>query len=130
MSKIYWLIIVIVRKTVISKLNTVSDGMKVLRTILSLFKNYRPFAFFSVISVLLLLIASLFFTFSVLIPFIKTGTVEKIPTLIVSGFTVIAAIQSFFTGLLLDTLVKKSNTQFETFLVKTYDDFKSKLRES
>ena len=77
-----------------SKLNTYSDGIKVLKTIVKLFRNYKPLAFFGGISLILILIALGFFI-PVLVTYIKTGLVPSFPTLIVCGFTVIAAIQSF-----------------------------------
>ena len=78
-----------------SKLNTYSDGFKVLKTIAKLFRNYKPMEFFSSISLVLMIIAIIFFI-PVLIEYITTGLVPNFPTLIVCGFVVIAAIQSFF----------------------------------
>ncbi|MGI5856724.1 MAG: DPM/DPG synthase family glycosyltransferase [Candidatus Merdivicinus sp.] len=96
-----------------SKLNTFRDGFKVLRTILNLFKNYKPFPFFSLIAVILLLIAAAFFLPFVWIPFRQTGTVEHFPTLIVCGFTVLAALLSFFNGMVLDSIRQKEKREFE-----------------
>ena len=96
-----------------SKLNTFRDGFKVLRTILNLFKNYKPFQFFSLIAVILLLIAAAFFLPFVWIPFRQTGTVEHFPTLIVCGFTVLAALLSFFNGMVLDSIRQKEKREFE-----------------
>ena len=76
-----------------SKLNTYSDGFKVLRTILQLFRTYRPAAFFGGISLALLLLA-LIFMIPVLITYGQTGLVPCLPTLIVCGFGVIAVVQS------------------------------------
>lgn len=106
-----------------SKLNTYSDGIKVLFTILRLFKNYKPFAFFGVIALILFLI-SLGFFIPVLISFVKTGLVEKIPTLIVCGFTMLTAIVSFFSGLMLSTMKQKNNQDFEMNLHRATDKFK------
>lgn len=99
-----------------SKLNTFSDGYKVLRTIFRLWRNYHPMAFFSFLSLILLTISMIFFA-PILISYFKTGYVEKIPTLIVCGFTVLAAVQSFFSGLLLDTIKQKNRQDFETKLI-------------
>ena len=96
-----------------SKLNTFRDGFKVLRTILNLFKNYKPFQFFSLIAVILLLIPAAFFLPFVWIPFRQTGTVEHFPTLIVCGFTVLAALLSFFNGMVLDSIRQKEKREFE-----------------
>lgn len=96
----------------VSKLNTFSDGMKVIRTILRLFRNYRPMAFFGAISAILVLVAAVFF-FPILFTYIKTGLVPRFPTLIACGFMVMAAIQSFFSGLLLQTMYQKNRQDFE-----------------
>lgn len=102
-----------------SKLNTFSDGYKVLKTIAKLWKNYKPLAFFSVLSLILLIISACFF-FPVLGEYLHSGTVEKMPTLVVCGFTVLAAIQSFFSGLILDTMKQKNRQDFEMDLIKAY----------
>ncbi len=96
----------------VSKLNTYSDGMKVLRTIFRMFRQYRPLAFFGTISLLLVIIAAAFFV-PVFSEFLRTGLVPKIPTLVVCGFAVLAAIQSFFTGLVLKNLEMKDRRDFE-----------------
>lgn len=95
-----------------SKLSTYSDGIKVLKTIVKLFKNYKPFAFFSMISGVLLIVAVAMFI-PVLIEYVETRLVPKFPTLIVSGFTVLAAIQAFFTGLILSDMSLKNRRDFE-----------------
>lgn len=105
-----------------SKLNTYSDGLKVLKTVAKLFKNYKPLAFFGIIALILILIAFGFFV-PILITFIKTGLVPSFPTLIVCGFTVIAAIQSFFSGLQLQTIVQKNRQDFEMELIRNQDEF-------
>lgn len=95
-----------------SKLNTYSDGMKVLGTIFRLYRDYKPLGFFSLLSLVLFVIAVLFFI-PVLVAFIQTGMVDKFPTLIVCGFTVIAAIQSLFAGLILSNMAQKNRRDFE-----------------
>lgn len=96
-----------------SKLNTVSDGLKVLRTILNLFKNYRPFEFFSVIALVLFLISAGLFIQFVWIPFCRTGQVDRFPTLIGCGFITLAALLSFFSGMILDSIKQKERREFE-----------------
>lgn len=96
-----------------SKLNTFSDGLKVLRTIFNLFKNYRPFQFFSAIALLLILVAAVLFIPFVWIPFCKTGLVERFPTLIGCGFITVAALLSFFNGMVLDSIKQKERREFE-----------------
>lgn len=98
-----------------SKLNTYSDGFKVLRTIMRLFKNYRPFLFFGSIALILLLIALGLFL-PVLVEYIHTGLVPKFPTLIVSGFTALAAIQSYFSGMILNVIRSHQRQQYEITL--------------
>jgi len=95
-----------------SKLNTYSDGAKVLGTIARLYKNYRPFRFFGIVALLLMIISAVMFV-PVLVTYIQTGLVPNFPTLIVSGFVALAAIQSFFAGLILSTLVEKDRQDFE-----------------
>ena len=97
----------------VSKLNTVSDGIKVLMTIFNLFRNYKPMQFFSVLALVLLIIDAAVFIPLVLIPFNQTGLVERFPTLIVCGFVAIAAILSFFNGMVLDAIMQKERREFE-----------------
>lgn len=109
-----------------SKLNTYKDGIKVLYTIAKLYRVYRPLMFFSAISLILLGVAVLFFV-PVLIDFIQTRQVAKFPTLIVCGFTIIAAIQSFFAGLTLQTMVQKNKQDFENLLIQINEQHKNKI---
>ena len=95
-----------------SKLNTYSDGIKVLKTIFRLFKNYRPLLFFNLLSVLLTVIAAVLFV-PIFITFLKTGLVPHFPTLVVSGFVFVTAIISFFSGVILDVQVEKGRQDFE-----------------
>lgn len=96
----------------VSKLNTVSDGMKVIRTIFSLFKDYRPLQFFSWIALVLILLAAGFFI-PVFLNYLRTGLVLAIPTLVMCGFTFLAGLLSFVCGLVLDTESKIAKQQFE-----------------
>lgn len=98
-----------------SKLNTVSDGVKVIKTIARLFKEYKPFAFFSIVSLILWLVSLVFFT-PVFVSFLHTGIVSKIPTVIVSGITAVIGTLMFICGLILDVVVKKHRQLFELFL--------------
>lgn len=105
-----------------SKLNTFSDGAKVIRTIVSLFETYKPRAFFSGIALVLLLLAAVFFI-PIFINYRKTGLVPNYPTLIVCGFTVIAGLQSFFSGIILHTLRKKDRQDFEKDLIRCQERY-------
>ena len=111
-----------------SKLNTVRDGMKVLRTILVLHKNYKPVSFFGIISAILLLLATVFFI-PVLITYVQTGLVPNFPTLIVCGFTAIAALLSLFTGLQLQNSVQKNKQDFELERIKANRVYRKMLQE-
>ena len=81
-------------------------------------KNYRPFMFFSSLTIILTILAAIFFI-PILIAFVQTGIVEKIPTLIVCGFVVLAALDSFFSGLILSSIVSKDKRDFEKILQQT-----------
>ena len=96
----------------VSKLNTYSDGMKVLMTIFKLYKDYKPLQFFSITSLLLALISLAFFV-SVLSEYLLTGLVPKLPTLVMAGFTMLGALLSLGVGLVLDTAVKSSRKNLE-----------------
>lgn len=104
-----------------SKLNTYSDGFKVLMTILRLFRTYRPMGFFGAVSAVLMLLAIGFFI-PVLVTYLKTGLVPDFPTLIVCGFAVIAAVISFFSGLILKTIYQKNRQDFEMVLYRVTRD--------
>lgn len=95
-----------------SKLNTFTDGFKVVRTVLRLFRDYRPFAFFTAISLLLLAVATALFV-PVLGEYIETGLVPRFPTLIVSGFVYISAILTFFCGIILEVVAQKHRQLYE-----------------
>lgn len=96
----------------VSKLNTFGDGFKVLKTIFTLYKEYKPLRFFGWMA-LLLAIAAIGFFIPVLVDYFKTGLVPRFPTLIVSVFLGLAALQSFFTGLCLDVMVEKDRKAYE-----------------
>lgn len=100
-----------------SKLNTYSDGLKVLRTIARLYRQYRPMQFFGMLTMFLFVLAGVFFM-PVLITYIKTGLVPDFPTLIVCGFVVLASIQSFFSGMILSAFQQKERRDFELELIR------------
>lgn len=102
----------------VSKLNTYSDGFKVLKTIARLFKEYKPMIFFTIIS-LIFLIISLIFGIPVFVEYFETGLVPRFPTLIFAGFMLIIAILLLICGLILEVLVKKHRQLFELLLIKT-----------
>lgn len=106
-----------------SKLNTYSDGFKVLGTIARLYKNYKPFGFFGGIALLLMIIGIAFFI-PVFATFLRTGEVHRIPTMIVCLFTMLASVQSFFAGLILSTMTQKNRQDFETELHHMDQEYK------
>ncbi len=95
-----------------SKLNTFSDGFKVLRTIMKLYRDYKPLGFFGLCAVILGIIAVLMFI-PILIAYLETGLVQRFPTLFVCGFIGLAAVQSFFAGLILENIALKNRRDFE-----------------
>jgi len=98
-----------------SKLNTYSDGYKVLMTIGTLFRDTKPYLFFSIISLILLIIGGAFFI-PILMNFLDTGMVARYPTLIVVSALGIIAILSFFCGVILQVLKKQHRHNFERYL--------------
>lgn len=102
----------------VSKLNTYRDGFRVLKTIGRLFKEYKPTIFFSLLS-LLFLIISFAFGIPVFAEYFKTGLVSRYPTLIFSGFMLMIAIILFACGLILEVVVKKHRQLFELMLINT-----------
>ena len=105
-----------------SKLNTYSDGIKVLRTITRLYRNYKPFAYFGILAAVLAALGVGFFI-PVLTDFVKTGQVLKFPTLIVCGFAILGAIQSFFAGMILQKMVQKNRQDFEMELIRIQESY-------
>lgn len=95
-----------------SKLNTFSDGFKVIRTIVKLYKDYKPFGFYGMCAAILSILAILMFI-PILIEYIDTGYVLRFPTLFVCGFTGLAALQSLFAGLMLSNMALKNRRDFE-----------------
>lgn len=98
-----------------SKLNTYSDGFKVLKTIFNLFKEYKPLAFFGTIALIFFLMTLGLFI-PVLIDYTKTGLVAKFPTLIVSGVLGVSSLLSFLVGVILDVEVKKHKQLYELLM--------------
>ena len=95
-----------------SKLNTFSDGFRVLRTILKLYRDYKPMGFFGMCSAILAVIAVILFI-PIAVAYLETGLVLRFPTLFVCGFIGLAAIQSLFAGLMLSNMALKNRRDFE-----------------
>ena len=108
-----------------SKLNTYADGFKILHTIITLFRNYRPLGFYGSIAGVLAVL-SLMFMVPVVGVYIDTGLVPNFPTLIVCGFSMLAALHALFAGLQLQNAVQKNRQDFELHLLllaKLKDNF-------
>ena len=100
-----------------SKLNTFSDGIKVLKTIGRLYRDYRPLGFYSFLAAILAIISTIFII-PVLITYGKTGLVPEFPTLIVCGFVYLAALLSFFSGMILASIQLRNRQEFEMSLMR------------
>lgn len=112
-----------------SKLNTYSDGFKVLKTILRLYRTYKPLGFYSMVSALLTIISTLFMI-PVIVTYIKTSLVPRFPTLIICGFVYLAAIISFFIGALLSNMAQKNRQDFEIHLIECDERFRDLLEKN
>ena len=100
-----------------SKLNTFSDGFKVLKMIFNLFKDYKPLLFFSVVSLFLFLLG-LIVGVPVISEFAQTGVIKKIPSAVLATGLMILSSLAFVAGFILDTIVRQNRMQYE---VKVYD---------
>lgn len=111
-----------------SKLNTYSDGLKVLRTIVRLYKNYRPFGFFSMLAALLAL-CSAGFMVPVVAEYFRTGLVPRFPTLIVCACGMVAALLLFISGVILSGLLTQDARDFE-FKLQQAERWKREAQQS
>lgn len=100
-----------------SKLNTISDGYKVVKTVFQLFRDYKPYIFFTSISVVLGVIAVLFML-PVIIEYWHTGLVPRFPTLIVCCFVMLLAILLFISGVILEVMTKKHRQLYELLVIR------------
>ncbi len=111
-----------------SKLNTYSDGFKVLGTIFRLYKNYKPMFFFGVLSMLLFIVMLALFV-PIFFEYARTGLVPRFPTLIVSGFIGLAGLLSLFTGLVLSTLSEKERQEYEFRLIIIENLYRERMKK-
>ena len=102
----------------VSKLNTFSDGFKVIKTIATLFKEYRPAFFFNILGTIILII-SIFMGIPVLVEYFKTGLVPRFPTLIVASIFLVISLLLYSIGIILQVIVKKHRQLFEILLNET-----------
>lgn len=101
----------------VSKLNTIKDGYKVIRTFFMLLRNYKPYTYFSIIALLLLLLAFILFM-PVFIEYLQTGLVPRFPTLIISGFITLLAMLFYIGGLILEVMTNKHQQLYELLMNK------------
>ena len=106
----------------VSKLNTFSDGFKVLMTIAALFKDYKPLALFGWVG-LLLVILGFVFAIPIFTEYLSTGLVPRIPTFIVSTAFIGCGLLSWVCGLVLDTTVKGHRKDYEIAVINAYDKY-------
>ena len=99
----------------VSKLNTYKDGFKVLKTIATLFKEYKPGMFFGLIAALFLLV-SLILGVPVFLEYFGTGLVPRFPSLIVAGISLVIALLLWISGVILSVIVKKHRQLYELYL--------------
>jgi len=111
-----------------SKLNTYKDGMKVIKKMLQLYKNYQPLKCFGMLAAILLVAAGILFI-PVMREYVQTGLVPRFPTLIGCGFLVIAGLQMLSAGIVLDNTVAKDRRDFEYRLNRVNVEKKNKLGE-
>ena len=102
----------------VSKLNTISDGYKVVKTVFRLFRDYKPLAFFSSIAVAIGLV-SVFMMIPVITEYWETGLVPRFPTLIACGFGLLLAMLFFIGGLILEVVTQKHRQLYELLLVRS-----------
>ena len=102
----------------VSKLNTYSDGFKVLMTIARLFRDYKPYSFFSVIFLFFEFIAFLLMI-PIISDYLSSGLVPRFPRLIVAGVISVIGVLFYFCGIILDVVVKKHRQLFELIMNKS-----------
>lgn len=105
----------------VSKLNTFSDGTKVLKTILTLFRDYKPLKFFTIISLLFIIAGAALFA-PILLEYTRTGLVPRFPTLFVSCMLFVVSVLMYITGILLHVINKKHRQLYELFLNRFSQD--------
>jgi len=110
-----------------SKLDTYSDGIKVMLTILKMFKDYKPLLFFSVFSAIFFLLG-LIFGIPVINEFIRTDFITKVPSSILATGLMVFALLLLITGLILDTVVTNTKKEYELNLYRLYEEDSQKKK--
>ncbi len=96
----------------LSKLNTVRDGFRVLRTIVTVFRDYKPLLFFSLLAALLTGLG-LEIGVPVVVEYLKTGLVPRLPSAVLAVGLIITALLFLCCGLILDTIGRNNRKQYE-----------------
>lgn len=109
-----------------SKLNTFSDGISVIFKMINMYRDYHPLWFFGIIAFLIMMLSIILFV-PVFNEYLSTGLVPRFPTLIVSGFLMLASIQSSFIGVILEVLAAKDKKEFEYKLNETQREYNNLL---
>ncbi len=111
----------------VSKLSTFGDGARVLKAIASLFKNYRPLAFFGWVA-LIFVVLGLIVGIPVVLEFFETGLVPRFPSAILAIALIICGALSMTAGLILDTVAKSTRERWELDVIRAYGDHHSTKR--
>lgn len=112
----------------VSKLNTYSDGLKVVKTIIRLFRIYKPMTFFGILSGFLVVLASILMI-PIFAEYFQTGLVPRFPTLFVACSMYIMAVQSLFSGLILSAIEQRENQEFEYKLIQLSSIYRNENKE-
>ncbi|QIL49959.1 glycosyltransferase [Weissella coleopterorum] len=107
-----------------SKLSTVGDGLKVLKTVINLYRGYHPFAFYAIFSVLSWLISFTLFITRVWVPYAETKLVDNMPSLIVSMILLVLGVIAFFSGSILNAIQTNDKRSFELSLISADERFR------
>lgn len=108
-----------------SKTNTIIDGVKIFSTIFRIFRYYKPFVFFTFISILLFFIC-LFCGIPVIIEFINNHYITHVPLAILSTGLMILSLLCFSIGIILDSMVRYHNFNYQLHLL-SLDSFGNNL---
>jgi len=113
----------------VSKLNTFSDGMKVISKMMQLYKNYRPMRFFGLLCFVLMVVAVALFV-PIVMEYLETGLVARFPTLIMCGFIAMAGLQAFFSGMILEVMAAKDRRDFEYRLNRVNSEYAARFEKN
>ncbi|KDA52128.1 glycosyltransferase family 2 protein [Leuconostoc mesenteroides] len=112
-----------------SKLNTYGDGLRVLKTVINLYRGYHPFAFYSIFSIISLIISATLFFGRVWIPYVQTHTVDNTPSLIVSMIFFVLSVIAFFSGSILAAIQTNDKRNFELSVIDASERLKDLRNE-